>query len=217
MSHAEHLCKSVSLHLMLSSALIFFFIWINIDALFLLIPNGTDYEAGKSVVLILGLTKVMGATLFVSSSALNYSRYYYWTLVITALLTITAVGLNVLLIPKYGMDGAALSQFISYFVYYVCLLWLVHVKLDVNIFSKRQMKVLVLVVVLWLMNFGWANIINPLFLKLIQNVKIAMLSDAVVKTTVLALASVLICYYWTISNEVNHLIRSKILRIKEDQ
>jgi O-antigen/teichoic acid export membrane protein len=76
MSHAEYLCKSVSLHLMLSSALIFFFIWINIDALFMLLPNGADYEAGKSVVLILGITKVMGATLFVSSSALNYSKYY---------------------------------------------------------------------------------------------------------------------------------------------
>ena len=60
---AETLCKSVSLHLMLSSALIFLFIWINIDALFMLLPNGEMYEAGKSVVLILGFAKFFNSTL----------------------------------------------------------------------------------------------------------------------------------------------------------
>ena len=217
MSHAEYLCKSVSLHLMLSSALIFFFIWINIDALFMLLPNGADYEAGKSVVLILGITKVMGATLFVSSSALNYSKYYYWTLIFTVLLTVTAVGLNVLLIPKYGMDGAALSQFISYFIYYVSLLWLVYVKLNVNIFSKAQLKIIVLVAFLFLLNYGWTTWFYPLSLEIFQSEKVAAIADAVVKSAVLMTLSVLICYHWHISEEINKLIRTKILRKKEEQ
>lgn len=217
MSHAEYLCKSVSLHLMLSSALIFFFIWINIDALFMLLPNGADYEAGKSVVLILGITKVMGATLFVSSSALNYSKYYYGTLIFTVLLTVTAVGLNVLLIPKYGMDGAALSQFFSYFIYYVSLLWLVYVKLNVNIFSKAQLKIIVLVAFLFLLNYGWTTWFYPLSLEIFQSEKVAAIADAVVKSAVLMTLSVLICYHWHISEEINKLIRTKILRKKEEQ
>lgn len=217
MSHAEYLCKSVSLHLMLSSALIFFFIWINIDALFMLLPNGADYEAGKSVVLILGLAKVMGATLFVSSSALNYSKYYYWTLIFTVLLTASAVGLNVLLIPKYGMDGAALSQLISYFIYYLCLLCLVYVKLNVNIFSKAQLKIISLVFFLFLMNYGWTKWMFPLSSQVFQSAKVAAITDAIVKTAVFMALSVLICYHWHISEEINKLIRTKILRKKEEQ
>lgn len=217
MNHTEFLCKSVSLHLMLSSALIFLFIWINIDVLFLILPNGADYEAGKEVVLLLGLTKVMGSTLFVSSSALNYSKYYYWTLIFTVLLTVLAVGLNVLLIPRYGMDGAALSQLISFFIYFVCLLWLVRVKLNVNIFSKRQLKVIVLLALLFLLNSGWESIISPLFLRLIHNVKVASLSNAIVKSVLFMAFSILICYRWHISEEINKLIRTKILREKEEQ
>jgi len=75
----------------------------------------------------------------------------------------------------------------------------------------------VLVALLFLLNAGWESTISPLFLRLIHNVKVATLSNAIVKTILLMVVSILICYYWTISNEVNHLIRSKILRIKDDQ
>lgn len=214
--HAEKICKSVSLHLMLSSALIFFFIWINIDALFLILPNGTDYEAGKSVVMILGIAKVMGATFFVSSSALNYSKYYYWTLIFTVMLTSTAVGLNVLLIPKYGMDGAAMSQLFSYFIYYVCLLFLVRKKMDVNIFSMNQLKIIALMALLCLLNYVWSAGISPLFFHLIQSAKVAAIVDAIIKSTAFMALSVFICYRWHISEEINKLIRTKILRKKEE-
>lgn len=216
-ARAENLCKSVALHLMLSSSLIFFFIWINIDVLFLLLPNGSEYEAGKSVVLILGLAKVMGSTLFVSSSVLNYSKYYYWNLFFTLLLTVMAVGLNVLLIPRFGMDGAALSQLFSYLIFYICLVWLVHYKTTVNIFSKNQLKVIALLVVLFLLNSIWTSVVSPLFFHVIHSEQIAALTDAVVRTMLLMVVSVLICYFWTISEEVNKLIRTKLLRKKEEE
>ncbi|MBR3550397.1 MAG: polysaccharide biosynthesis C-terminal domain-containing protein, partial [Bacteroidales bacterium] len=210
---AETLCKSVSLHLMLSSALIFFFIWINLDALFLLLPNGEMYEAGKSVVLILGFAKFFNSTLFVGSSALNYSKYYYWSLVFTIMLTVTAVLLNVLLIPRFGMDGAAMSHLLSYLTFYLCLLLIVRIKMDINILSMAQLKVLALILGLLVLNFGWVKGIAPLFMKLPFSVKANAIVDAVVKSTVLMVASVGICYFWNISDEVNRLVR-KMLRIK---
>jgi O-antigen/teichoic acid export membrane protein len=213
LNRAETLCKSVSLHLMLSSALIFLFIWINLDALFLLLPNGEMYEAGKSVVLILGFAKFFNSTLFVSSSALNYSKYYYWSLVFTIMLTAMAVVLNVLLIPHLGMDGAALSHLLSYLIFYLCLLLVVRVKLDINILSVAQIKVLALVVVLLLLNFGWVKAVAPLFMKLPFSETINVLVDAGLKSVVLMAVTLVVCYFWHISEDVNGLIR-KALHIK---
>lgn len=212
-NRAETLCKSVSLHLMLSSALIFLFIWINLDALFLLLPNGEMYEAGKSVVLILGFAKFFNSTLFVSSSALNYSKYYYWSLVFTIMLTAMAVVLNVLLIPHFGIDGAALSHLLSYLMFYLCLLLVVRVKLDINILSVAQIKVLALVVVLLLLNFGWVKAVAPLFIKLPFSETVNALLDAGVKSVVLMAVTLVICYFWHISEDVNGLIR-KALHVK---
>ena len=213
LNRAETLCKSVSLHLMLSSALIFLFIWINLDALFLLLPNGEMYEAGKSVVLILGFAKFFNSTLFVSSSALNYSKYYYWSLVFTIMLTAMAVVLNVLLIPHLGMDGAALSHLLSDLIFYLCLLLVVRVKLDINILSVAQIKVLALVVVLLLLNFGWVKAVAPLFMKLPFSETINVLVDAGLKSVVLMAVTLVVCYFWHISEDVNGLIR-KALHIK---
>lgn len=208
---AETICKSVSLHLMLSSALIFLFIWINIDALFMVLPNGELYEAGKSVVLILGFAKFFNSTLFVSSSVLNYSKYYYWSLIFTIMLTTMAVVLNVLLIPHYGMDGASLSHLISYLTFYLCLLFVVRIKLNINILSEAQIKVLALIAGLLLLNFGWVKGIFPLFTKLPFSLTANALIDALVKSVFLMVVTVVVCYFWHISEDVNRLIR-KMLR-----
>lgn len=212
-SRAETLCKSVSLHLMLSSILIFFFIWINIDALFMLLPNGDKYEAGKSVVLILGIAKCINSTLFVSSSALNYSKYYYWSFVFTVMLTTMAIVLNVLLIPRWGMDGASLSHLISYFTFYVSLLIVVLLKLKINIFSKAQLKVVALLAGLLLLNYGWVKWIYPLFMGLPFSLKANTLIDAGMKSVVLMVLTLVTCYFWHISEDINNLIR-KTLHIK---
>ena len=198
---------------MLSSFLIFIFIWINIDALFMLLPNGDKYEAGKSVVLILGIAKCINSTLFVSSSALNYSKYYYWSFVFTVMLTVMAVVLNVLLIPRWGMDGASLSHLISYFTFYVSLLVVVMLKLKINIFSKAQLKVLVLIAGLLLLNYGWVKWVYPLFMHLPFSVRANTLIDAGLKSCILSAVTLVACYYWHVSEDVNNLIR-KTLHIK---
>lgn len=214
LAHANKLCKSVSLHLMLSSALIFFFIWINLDALFMLLPNGEQYEAGKSVVIILGITRIIGSTLFVSSSALNYSKYYYWTLLFTIILTCSAILLNVLLIPKIGMDGAAMSQLISYTIYYLLLLILVKSKLDINILSLAHIKVVIILIGLILLNYLCQSFIGPVFYRLPWSDKVAFFTESIVRSLFLLVVSVFVCYKWKISDEINNIIR-KTLRIKK--
>ena len=212
---AENICKSVSLHLMLSSALIFIFIWINIDVLFQILPNGANYEVGKSVVLILGISNFINSTLFVSSSILNYSKHYYWSLFFTILLTTLAIVLNLVLITNFGINGAALSNLISYIFFYVSLLFVVKFKLNIQIFSKAQLKIIALIIILLVSNYTWAHLVSQNLSNLPLNGLYVNIIDAFVKSLLLAAIALTITYKWNISLDVNRLIE-KTLRIKND-
>jgi len=75
---ADSLCKMVALHQFIVGSFVFFLIWINIDFLFDLLPNGDIYRLGKWAVLILSLGRLFYSTLSVSTTVLSYSKYYYY-------------------------------------------------------------------------------------------------------------------------------------------
>lgn len=214
MSRAEMLGKSVSLHLMLSSALIFFFIWINIDVLFEILPNGDNYAPGKTVTVILGVSNIIISTLFVGSSILNYSKHYYWSLLFTVLLTSSAILLNVLLIPRFGMPGAAISNLVSYAFFYTSMLAVVWVKLKIHIFSKAQLKVLATVAALFALNYLWNSVVSKNIAAISSGSLVPIVADAVAKTLFLGAVATMVIYKWNISPDVSRLIE-KVLRIKK--
>ncbi|MBR5093216.1 MAG: lipopolysaccharide biosynthesis protein, partial [Bacteroidales bacterium] len=118
----NRLGRQVSLHQLLVSTAIFFFIWINLDTLYAFIPNGTSYAGGVGVVLLMGLAKVVNSSLSIGTDVLNYSRYYSRSLLFIAVLTASAIGLNSLLIGLWGIDGSAAATLLSYILYFLLLL-----------------------------------------------------------------------------------------------
>ena len=211
-SRADELCKSVSLHLMLSSLFIFFFIWINVDLLFMILRNGEDYTAGKSVIFILGLARLSNSAFSISGNALSYSKYYYMTLVFTILLTFSSIVLNVMLIPKMGMNGAALANFLSYFIYFMFLLMLLKWKLNISLFSVGQLKIIAVVALLFGLNVLWTASLTPIMLKVPLNALLSAILEGVVRSVVLLGLGTLLVYYWNVSADVNRLIDKVIKR-----
>ena len=186
-------------------------IWINVDLLFMVLKNGEDYVAGKSVIFILGMARLTNAVLSPSASPLAFSKYYYMSLVFTVLLTGSAILLNFWLIPSYGMNGSAFANFGSYLIYFVCLLSLVKWKLHISIFSWGQLKSLVVVLALYGLNLLWVRTLTPLFASLPVKEIYAAILDGVFKTGFIVAVGAPMIYYWKISPEVNRLIL-KVLR-----
>lgn len=211
--NAESLCQSVSLHLLLSSLFLFFLIWINVDLLFMILPNGEEYTSGKSVIFILGLAKLSNSVLSIGASPLGYSKYYPLSLVFTLLLTISAIILNVLLIPRFGMNGAALSTLISYFLYFVGLLSIVKWKLNISVFSKPQIKVIALILALFACNYLWTNTLSGLIMHLPMKPLYNALLDGLLRTGVLLVLGVAGTYYWNISADVNRIIKKTLHKV----
>ena len=134
---ADALCKNVALHQFIAGSLVFFLIWINIDYLFDLLPNGDIYRLGKWAVLILSLSRLVYSTFAVTTTVLSYSKFYYYSLAFTIILATISFGLNAWWVPRWDINGGALANAVSYLIYFILLLAFIRWKIGVNPLSVK--------------------------------------------------------------------------------
>ena len=206
MAEVNRLGQQVSLHQLLVASLLLFFIWINLPPLFAVIPNGQDYASGMGVVLFLGLANLINSTLCIATNILNFSRHYAFSLLFILLLTASAIGLNVWLIPLWGVNGSACATLFAYVIYFVPLLTLLWRRLGVSLFSLKQLWVLLLAAALFLLNEGWDLLISPLFAQLCSGL-VPLLAEALLRTAFFAILTCLALRRMHISPEVDRLLR----------
>lgn len=209
---ANRLCQNVSLHQLLVGAFLFFIIWSNIDLLFALLPNGAYYATAKNVVLILGLSKLINSTLSIGTSVLNYSRYYYFSLIFAFLQTALAIFFNNHLIPSWGIDGAAMATLFAYLFYYIALLIVVQFTLKITPFSWQQVKVLMVMLLMFALDAACRFGLRHLYPAIGDNLWLQG-AEAVVCTGIIALFGLWCVCAWNISAEIKQLI-FKFLHIK---
>jgi O-antigen/teichoic acid export membrane protein len=197
--------KKVSLHQFLIGTAIFFLIWINIDLIFQIIPNGENFVAGKWVVFFLGLNAILLSTLSTCTTSLSYSKYYYYSLFLTFVLTSSAVLMNIICIPKWGINGAAIATLFSSCLYYLLLLTLVYWKLKVIPLCWKHIHILVIIVGLFFMNWLWKHYALPVLLN--PQTLWASSSEALIRSTILGGIGFLCVYFGNISEEVNAMLR----------
>lgn len=209
---ASSLCKSVSLHQLIAGAMVFFIIWVNIDLFFELLPNGEKYAAGKWVFFLLGLAKLVNSSLNIGVSVLSYSRWYYYQLIYTAILTISAIILNNKLIPLLGMTGAAWSSIISYAIYYLLLLSMIIWKTKISPFSWQELVVVVIMAAIFVLNWLSMTYVSDDFIEMLGGGVIAKSVEAVLRTGILVGVGMTGIYLSKISKEINEIIDKIVKR-----
>lgn len=138
----DEIYKKSSLNQCLTGILVFGLIWINIDVLFWILPG--EYAAGKWVVFIIGIGKMIDLITGINGTILVNSKYYrfsFYTNIILVFITITA---NYLLIPQFGINGAALATGFSLLVYNTVKYFYVWWKLDTQPLTFRTGLVLLI-------------------------------------------------------------------------
>lgn len=203
---ADNLCKMVSLHQFIAGLFVLFFIWINIDFLFDLLPKGDIYRLGKWAVLILGIGRLVYSTLDVSLTALSYSKYYYYSLVFTVLLAVLSVLLNRWFIPMWDINGAALANVLSYLVYFLLLLLFIKWKVGVLALSKKQLLVAAIVLVLFVLDAAWTAWLSPWFANLFKLPLLGSGLNAVLKSLLFLVIGLVALYKLKVSQSVNDLL-----------
>lgn len=200
-NHEEtsHLMHQVGNNLLLIGGFILLVIWINIDLIYSILPNSEVYIAAKNVVLILGLSNLVLAVFNFSQMALSYSRFFAFTLLYSFVLTALSIVLNRWLVPIYGMDGAALSNLISYAFYYMLIIITVRLTGQLSVLNRRILYSAALIAALLALNYLW-QIYLP-----ISNLWIS----SITRSTVLLGGGFAIAYYAQLSPEL-HALLSKI-------
>ena len=203
---ASEMCKSVSMHQLIAGAFVFFIIWINIDLFFELLPNGDKYAEGKWLFFLLGLAKLINSSLNIGVTVLSYSKYYYLQLIFTAILTASAIVLNNKLIPIYGMIGTAWSSIISFSIYYLLLLSLIIWKTKISLFSWKELEVVLIVVLLFVINWLTFEYVIKSIIYLNDTGVVVKLLEATFRTVILVVIGLFLIYKTKISKEINEII-----------
>ena len=85
------LLKQVSINLMLISSAIFLLLYVNVDNIFELVPNGQRYESGKWVMVFIALAGVINITFTFSLNILQLSKHYMYYLPFLLLLSLCGI------------------------------------------------------------------------------------------------------------------------------
>ena len=190
------LLQQVTRNMLLIGGLILLTIWVNIDLIFLILPNGATFAAAKYVVLILGVSQLVLATFSICFTALNYSRYYAFSLLLSLVLTVSALILNNYLVPLWGMEGAAASNLLSYGLYYLLIIVTVVPLCRFKIVDKRWWYILLLLAVLFALNQVW----------LIYMPQMNIWADSIIRSLILIGGGALIAYKAKLSPEINQTL-----------
>lgn len=194
----SHLLRQVSNNSFFVGAFILTAIWLHIDLIFAVLPNGDTYATARLAVLILMLSQLVMATFNVSLSVLNFSRYYALSLIYSFVLTFAAIVCNNYLLPRFGIHGAALSNLLSYSLYFVLILVTLGLTLRVHPFTWGHLKTLVLC--------GAVLLINAYLLPLLPLAS----SPFSPLPACLWLMALVLALVWRVSPEFTSLIKTKL-------
>lgn len=107
--HIATIYQKTSLNQFLIGALLLIGVAINLDNIYDLMPNKEIYEAGKWVVIFVGVGKLADMMFGPSSEIVVLSKYFWFNIILILLLAGSAIIANNLLIPRYGINGAAIG------------------------------------------------------------------------------------------------------------
>lgn len=192
--------RQVSLHQFLASALLLLLVWFNLDSIFAIIPNGDIYAEGRWAILLLGLQQVIYGTLNFGNTLISYSRYYWFTLVVTILLTALSVCTNLYFIPRWGLTGAAMATLLTAVLSYTFQQVVVQFFIRTNPFTWAHLRVVCVAALLFGLNALLPSLggVSPWL-------------DLTVRSLVFVLAGGALVYVLRISPQANRII-DKVLR-----
>ncbi|NAS30124.1 lipopolysaccharide biosynthesis protein [Flavobacteriaceae bacterium R38] len=141
---------------------IFLLIVLNINELYKMLPEG--YSSAVVVVYLIAAAKLSDTLLGNNNSIIFNSEYYRMILLFGVLLTVLTIVLNLLLIPVWGLNGAAIASLTSFLIYNSLKIWFVYYKFKIHPFNGDTIKVggvlIVFLGVFCFWNFSFHPILN---------------------------------------------------------
>ncbi|MEP2667526.1 MAG: polysaccharide biosynthesis C-terminal domain-containing protein [Cyclobacteriaceae bacterium] len=144
MDDIKTIYQKTSINQFIVGGLILIGIWANLHNIFAFMPKGEIYETGRYVVLIIGLGKLLDMLFGPSSEIIVLSKYYAFNIILILLLAASIVIANNLLIPKYGINGAAIGSALALILFNFLKYIFIYIKLKMQPLTWATIKVIVI-------------------------------------------------------------------------
>ena len=198
MSEKKHdelneLYKKSSITLQVIGGLILIGILVNINQLYTVMPAG--YSDGVAVVFLIGVSKYFDLILGNNNSIIFNSKYYRAVLFLGLFLVFLTVSLNMIFIPLYGLNGAAIATLISITLYSLAKLLFVVLKMDLFPFTKNTITALGVTLLSFVVFYYWDFSFHPFI-------------NIILKSILVTIFYLGLSYFLKISSDINFVMNS---------
>lgn len=197
LAELDDLYKKSAINLQVFGGLIMLGIFLNINELYKLIP--AEYSGGIIVVFIIGMTKFYDVILGNNNAIILNTKYYRMVLFFGLMLVFLMIILNMIMIPPFGIEGAAWATLISVMVYNTVKLLFVVNKLNLFPFTKSTLKSFAIIILVFIVFYFWDFQFNPLL-------------NIAIKSVLITLVYVFLNYKWKVSTEINQVIEKSMAK-----
>jgi O-antigen/teichoic acid export membrane protein len=150
--------------LMVIGFVLFTLITANITELLSFLPQ--NYRDGENVIIIVSLSALFNMMTGINSSIIFYSNKHKQGTVLLVFLIISSIILNIVLIPKYGIIGAAIATSLNLFLYNLVKLLMIYYYFKLQPFGNYVWKIVVVSLVSFILcNFIHIGIKTDIILK----------------------------------------------------
>lgn len=139
----ERIYSRSCINLLLMALIIFGNLWLNLVPAMLVFKTQTIFAEGMSVVLILGLVRIIDAGTGLNQMIINTSNFWRFEFYSGIVLLAFRLPLTYLLIKKYGIVGSALAELVAYTVYNIIRCEFLRRKFGMQPFSVKTLYSLV--------------------------------------------------------------------------
>lgn len=176
------------LTLFVIGSFLFLGIWLNIGNIMQII--GLDYLSGKWVIFFIGLGCLLDMATGANSSLMGTSKYYKVQSYLLLILVVVLVALNLVLIPLWGLTGAAISSAAALGLLNLMRFLFLWIKYDLQPYNLRFVYVILIGVVSFAISYAIP-------------VKFHFILDILIRSTVFSLLFLLPVYFFRISDDLN--------------
>ena len=188
MSVIRNLYEKSCMTLFIIGLIMFLGLWANIDNIFHIL--GPQYATGKWVIFFIGLGSLVDMTTGANSSILGSSAFYKIQTAFLMVLVVSLIASNLLLIPIFGITGAALGGAVSLSILNLLRFFYLWYKFNLQPFNFRFILVAII---------GIGAYLLSALLPVLSN----FIADILVRSSILTILFCLPIYLMKISPDIN--------------
>jgi O-antigen/teichoic acid export membrane protein len=189
--------KKSSLNQFIIGVLVYVGIVINLHNIFRILPP--EYEVGKWVILIVSFANLMEMGSGVSGMVIQTSKYYRLMTYLGFLSAIVLIIAGYILIPPYGITGAAFAILITRGGFVIAKTSFIRLKFNIRILNYKYIAISLLGIGLFLLNH---------FITELESLPI----DIIVRSSIVCIIYLLAIYFLRLSDDINDMM-DKLLNL----